>query len=110
MRDEKWGYGNKKEEKTNRHGETTKTNEYQWFAYLASKGSSVKDAALEKIVTELREVQKEYDRLKDKGNLVDDDGRLKLNAQIDDGLDNCASSLRYAVHYQERFDIAIFIL
>ncbi|KAK5838066.1 hypothetical protein PVK06_006793 [Gossypium arboreum] len=74
------------------------------------EGSSVKDAALEKIVTELREVQKEYDRLKDKGNLVDDDGRLKLNAQIDDGLDNCASSLRYAVHYQERVRIHVLPL
>ncbi|TYI94885.1 hypothetical protein E1A91_D02G237300v1 [Gossypium mustelinum] len=72
------------------------------FKDLASKDSSVRDAALEKIVTELQEVQKEYDRLKDKDNLVDDDGGLKLDAQMDDGLDNCASSLRYAVHHQER--------
>ncbi|MBA0739008.1 hypothetical protein Gogos_012311 [Gossypium gossypioides] len=42
------------------------------FKDLASKDSSVRDAALEKIVTELQEVQKEYDRLKDKDNLVDD--------------------------------------
>ncbi|KAB2042684.1 hypothetical protein ES319_D02G232700v1 [Gossypium barbadense] len=73
-----------------------------FFKDLASKDSSVRDAALEKIVTELQEVQKEYDRLKDKDNLVDDDGGFKLDAQMDDGLDNCASSLRYAVHHQER--------
>ncbi|KAG8498066.1 hypothetical protein CXB51_007330 [Gossypium anomalum] len=80
------------------------------FKDLASKDSSVRNAALEKIVTELREVQKEYDRLKDKDNLVDDDGGLKLDAQLDDGLDNCASSSRYAVHHQERVWIRVLPL
>ncbi|KAG8473504.1 hypothetical protein CXB51_035638 [Gossypium anomalum] len=64
------------------------------FKDLASADSSVREAAVETMVTELQEVQKAYDRLENK-DLVE--GGLKLEAQKDDGLDNCASSLGYAV-------------
>lgn len=64
------------------------------FKDLASADSAVREAAVEKMVTELQEVQKAYDRLENK-ELVE--GGLKLEAKKDDGLDNCASSLRYAV-------------
>ncbi|XVF01463.1 hypothetical protein REPUB_Repub04eG0091400 [Reevesia pubescens] len=64
------------------------------FKDLASADSSVREAAVGTMVTELQEVQKAYDRLENK-DLVE--GGLKLEAQKDDGLDNCASSLRYAV-------------
>ncbi|GMJ12884.1 hypothetical protein like AT5G64420 [Hibiscus trionum] len=64
------------------------------FKDLASADSSVREAAVESIVTELQEVQKEYHRLKDM-DLVE--CGLKLEAQMDDGLDNCAPSLRYAL-------------
>ncbi|XVF44901.1 hypothetical protein PTKIN_Ptkin02bG0160600 [Pterospermum kingtungense] len=64
------------------------------FKDLASMDSSVREAAVEKMVTELQEVQKAYDSLENK-ELVE--GGLKLEAKKDDGLDNCASSLRYAI-------------
>ncbi|XVE49423.1 hypothetical protein DITRI_Ditri01bG0081300 [Diplodiscus trichospermus] len=64
------------------------------FKDLASSDSSVREAAVETMVTELQEVQKAYDRLENK-DLVE--SGLKLEARKDDGLDNCASSLRYAV-------------
>ncbi|KAK6253357.1 hypothetical protein QUC31_015077 [Theobroma cacao] len=64
------------------------------FKDLASANSSVRESAVETLVTELQEVQKAYDRLENK-DLVE--GVLKLEAQKNDGLDNCASSLRYAV-------------
>ncbi|GMI88325.1 hypothetical protein like AT5G64420 [Hibiscus trionum] len=64
------------------------------FKDLASADSSVREAAVETMVSELQEVQKAFDRLENK-ELVE--GVLKLEAQKDDGLDNCASSLRYAV-------------
>ncbi|GMI83744.1 hypothetical protein like AT5G64420 [Hibiscus trionum] len=64
------------------------------FKDLASADSSVREAAVETMVTELQEVQEAYGRLENK-DLVE--GGLKLEAQKDDGLDNCASSLRYAV-------------
>ncbi|XVE93570.1 hypothetical protein REPUB_Repub01dG0206200 [Reevesia pubescens] len=64
------------------------------FKDLALADSSVREAAVETMVRELQEVQKAYDKLENK-DLVE--GGLKLEAQKDDGLDNCASSLRYAV-------------
>ncbi|KAK8568286.1 hypothetical protein V6N12_006840 [Hibiscus sabdariffa] len=64
------------------------------FKDLASADSSVREAAVETMVSELQEVQQAFDRLENK-DLVED--VLKLEAQKDDGLDNCASSLRYAV-------------
>lgn len=64
------------------------------FKDLASADVSVREAAAEALVTELQEVQKAYDRLETK-DLVE--GGLKLEAQKDDGLNECAPSLRYAV-------------
>ncbi|KAK9044203.1 hypothetical protein V6N11_072519 [Hibiscus sabdariffa] len=64
------------------------------FKDLASADSSVREAAVKTMVSELQEVQKAFDRLENK-DLVED--VLKLEAQKDYDLDNCASSLRYAV-------------
>lgn len=64
------------------------------FKDLASLDGSVREAAVETLVTELQEVQKVYDRLENK-DLIEDG--LKLEAEKDDGLNQCAPSLRYAV-------------
>ncbi|KAL5540329.1 hypothetical protein UlMin_042891 [Ulmus minor] len=64
------------------------------FKDLASANSSVREAAVEKMVIELQEVQKAFDGLENKDFV---DGGLKLEAEKDDGLNECAPSLRYAV-------------
>ncbi|RAL45000.1 hypothetical protein DM860_003759 [Cuscuta australis] len=64
------------------------------FKDLSAADSSLREAAVEKLVTELQEVQKAYDQLEDKETV---DGELKLEADMEDGLDMCAPSLRYAV-------------
>ncbi|GMP38779.1 hypothetical protein CsSME_00009909 [Camellia sinensis var. sinensis] len=64
------------------------------FKGLASADASVREASVEAMVIELREVQIAYDKLEEK-ELVD--GGLQLEAEKDDGLNNCAPSLRYAV-------------
>ncbi|KAK9283879.1 hypothetical protein L1049_012134 [Liquidambar formosana] len=64
------------------------------FKDLASADVSVREAAAEALVTELQEVQKVYDRLEKKEVA---EGGLQLEAEKDDGLNNCAPSLRYAV-------------
>ncbi|PON32578.1 DNA polymerase V [Parasponia andersonii] len=64
------------------------------FKDLASLDGSVREAAVEALVTELQEVQKAYDRLENK-DLIE--SGLKLEAEKDDGLNQCAPSLRYAV-------------
>ncbi|CAL5377606.1 unnamed protein product [Camellia sinensis] len=64
------------------------------FKGLASADASVREASVEAMVIELREVQMAYDKL-EKKELVD--GGLQLEAEKDDGLNNCAPSLRYAV-------------
>ncbi|KAI4299194.1 hypothetical protein L6164_032675 [Bauhinia variegata] len=64
------------------------------FKDLASADGSVRKAAAEKLATELREVQNAYDML-EKKELIE--GGFKLEAEKDDGLDNCAPSLRYAI-------------
>ncbi|RZC57897.1 hypothetical protein C5167_005198 [Papaver somniferum] len=68
------------------------------FNDLASVGSSIREAATETLVTELRDVQKEYN-LVDKKGAADGGGGdgSQLEAEKKDGLDNCASSLRYAI-------------
>ncbi|RZC61830.1 hypothetical protein C5167_023587 [Papaver somniferum] len=63
------------------------------FNDLAAVDSSIREAATETLVTELRDVQKEYNLAEKKGG---DDGS-QLEAEKKDGLDNCASSLRYAI-------------
>ncbi|KAJ8764735.1 hypothetical protein K2173_009123 [Erythroxylum novogranatense] len=64
------------------------------FRDLASADFSVREAAVERLVRDLRDVQKAFDMLENK-ELVE--GGLKLEAEKDDGLNNCAPSLRYAL-------------
>lgn len=64
------------------------------FKNLASADGSVREEAVESLVRELQEVQKAYERL-GKKDLVSEG--LKLEADKDDGLSDCAPSLRYAV-------------
>lgn len=63
------------------------------FKDLASADVSLRHAAAESLVTELQEVQKAYETM---GKEVVE-GELKLEAEKDDGLNDCAPSLRYAV-------------
>ncbi|KAL2342030.1 hypothetical protein Fmac_009970 [Flemingia macrophylla] len=65
------------------------------FKDLAAASEAAREAAAKQMVTELKEVQKAYDALDEKEK--DGDGALKLEAEKDDGLDNCAPSVRYAV-------------
>ncbi|KAL0559804.1 hypothetical protein IC582_000181 [Cucumis melo] len=64
------------------------------FKDLASADILVRESAAEALATELLKVQEAYDKLENK-DLVE--GGLKLEAEKDDGLDNCAPSVRYAV-------------
>ncbi|XP_028782169.1 rDNA transcriptional regulator pol5 [Neltuma alba] len=64
------------------------------FKDLASADESVREAAAKRLVTELKEVQESYDRLENKEVV---EGGFKLEAEKDDGLDNCAPSVKYAV-------------
>ncbi|KAJ8768977.1 hypothetical protein K2173_023972 [Erythroxylum novogranatense] len=67
---------------------------YYVFKDLASADFSVREAAVERLVWELTEVQKAFDMVENK-ELVG--GGLKLEAEKDDGLHDCAPSLRYAL-------------
>lgn len=64
------------------------------FKDLAVASESVREAAVKQMVTELKAVQNAYDGLQEKEI---GDGGLKLEAEKDDGLDECAPSVRYAV-------------
>lgn len=64
------------------------------FKDLASADASIRKSAAEVLVTELVEVQQTYDKLENKEVV---EGSMKLEAEKDDGLDNCAPSVRYAV-------------
>ncbi|KAI4342304.1 hypothetical protein MLD38_026944 [Melastoma candidum] len=64
------------------------------FGDLASSDCSKRVKAAETLVTELEEVQKAYERL-DRKEVVE--GGVKLEAERDDGLNDCAPSVRYAV-------------
>lgn len=64
------------------------------FKNLASADAAEREAAVESLVVELQEVQTAYEKLDNK-ELVE--GGLQLEAEKDDGLNNCAPSLRYAV-------------
>lgn len=64
------------------------------FSDLSSSDSSVREAAAETLVKELLQVQEAHEKLREKGV---DEGGLQLEAEKDDGLKNCASSLRYAI-------------
>ncbi|KAJ4964300.1 hypothetical protein NE237_024239 [Protea cynaroides] len=64
------------------------------FKDLAAADLSIREAAAEALVTELREVQKAFRKLGKKGT---DESCFQLEAEKDDGLTNCAPSLRYAI-------------
>ncbi|XP_019239741.1 PREDICTED: DNA polymerase V-like [Nicotiana attenuata] len=65
------------------------------FTDLAAAEVSIREAAAQALVVKLLEIQKAYDNLENKEVV---DGQLKLEAEKkDDGLNNCAPSLRYAV-------------
>lgn len=64
------------------------------FKDLAAADPSIREAAAKALVTELREVQNAYDKLENKDDVED---KTKLEAEKDDGLNNLAPSLRYAV-------------
>lgn len=69
------------------------------FRDLASPEASVREAAAEALVVELRQVQKAYEKSmrKGEGEAADGDSALQMEAEKDDGLDNCAPSVRYAI-------------
>ncbi|KAJ9549371.1 hypothetical protein OSB04_021914 [Centaurea solstitialis] len=76
------------------------------FKDLGSADVSVREAGAERLGMELQEVQKAYNMLEKKEDV---EGGLKLDAEKDDGLNNCAPSVRYAIrglfvvfHPQER--------
>ncbi|XP_043711962.1 rDNA transcriptional regulator pol5-like [Telopea speciosissima] len=64
------------------------------FKDLAAADLSIREAAAEALVTELREVQNAFRKLGKKGK---DESCFQLEAEKDDGLKNCAPSLRYAI-------------
>ncbi|XP_074286005.1 uncharacterized protein LOC141611379 [Silene latifolia] len=64
------------------------------FGDLASGNDGKREAAAERLAVELKEVQKAFEKV---GNTGLNNGGSKLEAEKDDGLDNCAESVRYAV-------------
>ncbi|KAL1336158.1 hypothetical protein AAHE18_10G041900 [Arachis hypogaea] len=64
------------------------------FKDLAVAAEPAREAAAKQLVTELKAVQSAYDALDEKEV---GDGGFKLEAEKDDGLDDCAPSVRYAV-------------
>lgn len=64
------------------------------FSGLSSIDSSKREAAAEMLVSELVDVQRAYDKISDKQEV--ESGSM-LEAEKDDGLDDCAPSVRYAV-------------
>lgn len=64
------------------------------FKDLALANGKVREAAAEAMARELQEVQEAYERIENK-DLVE--GGFTLEAEKDDGLKNCAPSVRYAI-------------
>ncbi|KAK7412192.1 hypothetical protein VNO78_03642 [Psophocarpus tetragonolobus] len=64
------------------------------FKDLAAASESARESAAKQLVMELKAVQNAYDARQEKES---GEGALKLEAEKDDGLDNCAPSVRYAV-------------
>ncbi|XP_073027646.1 uncharacterized protein [Primulina eburnea] len=64
------------------------------FTDLAAADASIREAAAKVLARELSEIQNAYDKLENKDEVED---KSKLEAEKDDGLNNCAPSLRYAV-------------
>lgn len=69
------------------------------FRDLASPDSSAREAAAGALVAELKDVQKAYEKSVRKGENEAGavDGTAQMEAEKDDGLENCAPSVRYAV-------------
>lgn len=75
------------------------------FSQLSSPVASVRDSAVESLVTTLRLVQLDFQRqrqrqrqAKERGVVIDvDRGSRLLEAHKEDGLQNCADSVRYSV-------------
>ncbi|KAL6209478.1 hypothetical protein ACLB2K_020420 [Fragaria x ananassa] len=65
------------------------------FKDLASADAAVREAAVEALAKELMEVQRAYEGLENKELL--EGGGVKLEVEKDDGLNDCAPSLRYAL-------------
>ncbi|CAN8251658.1 unnamed protein product [Cochlearia groenlandica] len=65
-----------------------------YFTDLASPEASVREEAASSLVSILQENQKQYEMLPDKESI---NGGLVLEAEKNDGLDNCAPQLRYAL-------------
>ncbi|XP_008811975.2 rDNA transcriptional regulator pol5-like [Phoenix dactylifera] len=64
------------------------------FRDLSSLDSSVREVAAQKLVAELRDVQKAYEKLENK---KEGNGAVQLEAEKDDGMEHCAPTLRYAI-------------
>ncbi|GJN18938.1 hypothetical protein PR202_gb06150 [Eleusine coracana subsp. coracana] len=69
------------------------------FRDLASPEAPVREAAAEALVAELKEVQKAHEKSVRKGEKEAGagDGPTQMEAEKDDGLENCAPSVRYAI-------------
>ncbi|KAG8058062.1 hypothetical protein GUJ93_ZPchr0002g25819 [Zizania palustris] len=69
------------------------------FRDLASPEPSQREAAAQALVAELRQVQTAYEKGGRKGETeaADGDGPSQMEAEKDDGLENCAPSVRYAI-------------
>ena len=63
------------------------------FKDLAAASKSVREVAAKQMVMELKVVHNAYDSHENESG----EGGLKLEAEKDDGLDNCAPSVRYVV-------------
>jgi DNA polymerase phi len=66
------------------------------FKDLASPEASLREAAAEALVAELREVQSAYEKSTQEGD-EEADGPSQMEAEKEDGLDNCAPAVRYAI-------------
>lgn len=64
------------------------------FKDLGNGEVSVRVAAAERLVNELKEVQRVFEKV---GGDGENEGGLMLEAEKDDGLNGCAPSVRYAV-------------
>lgn len=69
------------------------------FRDLASPEASLREAAAEALVAELREVQRAYEKAarEEEKQAGDRDGPSQMEAEKEDGLDNCAPAVRYAI-------------
>ncbi|XP_051195277.1 uncharacterized protein [Lolium perenne] len=70
------------------------------FRDLASPEASVREAAAEALVAELREVQSAYEESKrdeEEDEAAESDAPPQMEAEKEDGLDNCAPAVRYAI-------------